>query len=63
MVFSAKNPAELEAHLEKNATLTEGGNPGPLDAAVALEFKGKPMLSQNHLMPTNSPTCTAGTLS
>ena len=63
MAFSAKNPAQLEAHLEKNATLTEGGNPGPLDAAVALEFKGTPLFSQNRQMPTNSPICIVGTLS
>ena len=42
MGFSAKNTAELEAHLSKNATLTEGGQPGPADAHIALQITGTP---------------------
>ena len=43
MGFSAKNTAELEAHLSKNATLTEGGQPGPTDAHIALQITGTPL--------------------
>lgn len=42
MGFSAKNHAELEAHLAKNATLAEGGQPGPIDAHIALQITGTP---------------------
>ena len=63
MGFSAKNTAELEAHLSKNATLTEGGQPGPTDAHIALQITGTPYLTQMFPMSRRPLTSIIGTSS
>jgi hypothetical protein len=34
MSFTVEKLPELEAHLANHPTLTEGGQPGPLDASI-----------------------------
>jgi hypothetical protein len=42
MSFSVEQIHEVEAHLLKHPTLTEGGQPGPLDAYIYLALGSNP---------------------
>lgn len=47
MSFSVEKLGDIEAHLGNNPSLTEGGQPGPLDASIyfALGSNSSPMQS------------------
>lgn len=46
MSFSVEKLGDIEAHLANNPTLSEGGLPGPVDAAIYFALGSNPSLMQ-----------------
>lgn len=56
MSFTIEKLQDIENHLEKHPTLSEGGVPGAADAAIFLALGSNSFITQNS--PTSKPTPT-----